>query len=422
LRVIKNKNIQFEDFFNYLPILNGQFKKNGQLRIINKDVFPMTANVSVLPNYLDLTESSDMDQLIQATSTFLNKYLGNSELGLFIFNEDNRTYCNVNQISEELNTFVSSVHKNALIDWLIETGKPKIIPDPISAKINGSSTQYLLYHSREDIKKKLIVLQLDQNLSYNKINHHIDILEHIFRLFFLKSDKMILETEIKQVYKELHVFQSKLSNDFKLSAIGELTSGIVEEILTPLQIIMSNVEFLNSEVSHYPYILNIKNQVKNVENLVNRVLKFANIEDSKVRLNSVNINDILITYHKMISSSLQSEKLECILNLDNNIPSILSNPIYINQILSNIFSLIRNSDKKKGGGILIQTKYLDEKVQLRVILTKKLNDPETDDGIRQEFKLLKNLMTRHEGKISLENLKSSGSTLILSFPLKRKIR
>ena len=74
------------------------------------------------------------------------------------------------------------------------------------------------------------------------------------------------------------------------------------------------------------------------------------------------------------------------------------------------------------GGILIQTKYLNEKIQLRVALTKKLKDLEKDDAICQEYKLLKNLMTRHEGKISLENIKNSGSTLIFTFPLKRRVR
>jgi len=425
LRVIKNKNIQFEEFNNYLPILNGQIKKNGQFRIVSKDDFLPQAN-SAYPNYLDITaESSDIDELIRTTSGFLKKYLGSSEMGLFLFNEDKRNYCEVNQVSTDIKLFVSSVHKDALIDWLIETGKPKILPDPSEAKINGTSTNYLLYHSREDIKKKLIVFKLDQDISDKKVTNHADTLETIFRLFFIKSEKMILEKELKLLYNELHLYQSKLSNDFKLSAIGELTSGIVEEILTPLQIILSNAEFLNSDDSknaNSTFIFNIKDQVKKVGNLVNRVLKFANVEDCKVRLNTVNINDILISYYRMISSSLESEKYECILNLDRNVPSILSNSVYINQILSNVFSLIRNSDKTNSGGILIQTKYMDEKIQLRVLLTKRLKDPEKNDEICQEYKLLKNLMSRHEGTILLENGKNSGSTLILTFPLKRRVR
>jgi K+-sensing histidine kinase KdpD len=423
LRVIKNKNIQFEEFNNYLPILNGQIKKNGQFRLAGKDDFSPPSNNPVFPNYLNITdESSDIDKLIMATSVFMKKYLGNSELGLFIYNEDNRTYCEVNQISNDLKSFVSSVHKDALIDWLIETGKPKILPDPKSTKINGTSTNYLLYHSRQDLKKKLIVFKLDQGISEVKINGHIDIMENIFRLFFIKSEKLILEKELKLLYNELHLYQSKLSNDFKLSAIGELTSGIVEEILTPLQIILSNAEFLNSDDLNSPFLINIKDQVKKVENLVNRVLKFANIQDCKLKLNSVNINDVLVNYFNMISSSLESEKYECLLNLDKNIPSILSNSVYLNQIFSNIFSIIRNSDKSKGGGILIQTKYKDFSIQVRIVLTKKLKDPEKDDDICQEYKLLKNFMGKHEGGIFLENIKNSGSSIILTFPLKRRVR
>ena len=333
-----------------------------------------------------------------------------------------RTYCGLNQISEDINCFVASLHKDALIDWLIESGKPKILPDPRSSKINGTSTNYLLYHSREDIKKKLIVIKLQKNFSENKINSHIDTIENIFRLLFIKSDKMILEKELKLLYNELHIYQSKLSNDFKLSAIGELTSGIVEEILTPLQIILSNTEFLNSDNSNKTFILKIKDQVTKIGDLVNRVLKFANVEDFKVNLYSVNINKILSEYHKMISSSLESEKYECVLNLDRNIPTILSNSIYMNQIFSNIFSIIRNGEKTNGCGILVQTKYMIEKIQIRVALTKKLNDPGKDDETNQEYKLLRSLMTRHEGYIQLENTKNSGSTLILTFPLKRRVR
>jgi len=163
LRVIKNKNIQFEEFNNYLPILNGQIKKNGQFRVITKDDIWALSNTNVYPKYLDITaECADIDELIQATAGFMKKYLLNSEMGLFLYNEDKRTYCVVNQISEELNTFVGSVHKDALIEWLIETGKPKILPDPRSAKINGTSTNYLLYHSREDLKKKLVVFAIEK--------------------------------------------------------------------------------------------------------------------------------------------------------------------------------------------------------------------------------------------------------------------
>jgi hypothetical protein len=423
LRVIKNKNIQFEEFNNYLPILNGKIIKNGHFKLVSKDDILPPLNTPVYRDYLDITAGcSDIDDLIEATSGFFRKYLVNSELALFLYNEDKRNYSGLNLISEDTNSFVDSLHKDALIDWLIETGKPKILPDPRTAKINGTSTNYLLYHSREDLKKKLIVIKLQHNLSEHKINSHIDTLENIFRLFFVKSDNMILEKELKLLYNELHVYQSKLSNDFKLSAIGELTAGIVEEILTPLQIIISNAEFLNSDDSNKIFIFNIKDQVTKIGDLVTRVLKFANVEDCKVSLNSVNINNLLTDYYKMISSSLESEKYECILNLDKHIPTILSNSVYMNQIFSNIFSLIRNGDKTNGCGILVQTKYLNEKIQVRVVLTKKLKDLEKDDETSQEYKLLKNLMLRHEGNIRLENIKNSGSTLILTFPLKRCVR
>lgn len=424
MRVIKNKNIKFEEFNNYLPILNASVKKDGLFRLVSNDDLKYPVNAPVYSNYLDLTaDCNNINDLISATSAFLKKYFGDSELGLFIYSEDKRNYCELTELSDELKLFTANIQRDALVDWLIETGKPKVLPDPNSSKINGSASNYLIYHSREDIKKKLVVIRLSSGVSDIKIQNNIDTFETIFRLLFLKSEKMIMEKELKLLYNDLHVYQSKLSNDFKLSAIGELTSGIAEEILSPLQIILSNAGFLNVDDSNQSVVVNnIKTQVKKVEALVSRVLKFANVEDTCFKLNAVNINEILESYHSMVSSSLESEKYECILNLDKNIPTILSNAVYLNQLLSNIFFLIRNNDKNKGGGILIQTKYADEKVHLRIVLTKKLKNPESDGIMNQEFKLIKNLMNRHEGSIFFENKKNSGSLIVFSFPLKRRVR
>ena len=172
--------------------------------------------------------------------------------------------------------------------------------------------------------------------------------------------------------KNLQTYQAKLSNDFRLSAIGEMTEGIVEDIVTPLQVISSNVDILKNDTEKNIELTQIKSQIKKINSVIGRLVKFADVNQKDVKIQPCNINSIIKDYFHLVKSTLENANLEYILDFEDDLPPVLSHPNYIYQLLTNIFSFIK-SYKTKKGGIIIQSRFKDDNIVLRVISTNQIN-------------------------------------------------
>jgi signal transduction histidine kinase len=289
--------------------------------------------------------------------------------------------------------------------------------------IDGSKSYYLIIPFSGKGKNKGLLLALS---SYSLNDNSIGIysVKISLEMFLYRLEEIEKREELKKAYNDLQVYQSKLTNDFKLSAIGELTSGIVEDVLSPLQVIQSSTEFLrNDNSSGDENVLDTINlQVKKVKTVINRLIKFANTVDAKNKIYPCSLNNIINDFYLMFNSSLKNSNYECVLDLENNIPSLLTNENYINQILANIFYLIK-AGNNKAGGIFIQTKCINEKVSVRFLSTdyfETLNKKTQNSLIDINLKIIKNIMLQHEGEIKYESDRNKGTIINLSFPLKRK--
>jgi len=214
-------------------------------------------------------------------------------------------------------------------------------------------------------------------------------------------------------------YQGKLSNEFRLAAIGELTEGILEEISSPLQVIMSLVDLLDVEDTNSVEIGRIKAQVNKIDRIVKRLVRFANLNHKKLNLQPVDINRAIIDYYKLVESTLKNANIDCALDLQNNLPSILSHPTYINQILTNLFGLIKKKGRK-ANGVIIQTRNKGDNILLRFVTTFPLEQALSEKTLN--VKIIKNLVKKHEGESIFEDTLDSGSVIALSFPLIRKLR
>jgi signal transduction histidine kinase len=237
-------------------------------------------------------------------------------------------------------------------------------------------------------------------------------------------EKLKLTEKLNDTYNELQTYQAKLSNDFRLSAIGEMTEGIVEDIVTPLQVISSNVDIMDGEIEKNIELKQIKSQIKKINNVISRLVKFADVNQKDVKIQPCHVNNIIQDYFHLVKSTLENANLEYILDFEKALPPILSHPNYVYQLLTNIFSLIKGFKAKKGG-VIIQTRFKDDNVVLRVISTSKIDQSNKNNSQVQQnlsISIIKNLMKKHEGQFELGSFESSGAVIVLMFPLKRKMR
>jgi len=371
--------------------------------------------------------SNNAKQIILKVNEFINGVMDFEEADLFFF-DDFRVKLNSVIEPKNLQTteFINRVFSEGILDWVLKENKPQVIPDLREVSSLGSKLNYLLFPVGEGKEPKGVFTLLTKPTYKYEENYEVQLIQLILNIAVPKIELIKKDEELNATYNELHVYQSKLSNDFRLSAIGELTSGLTEDILTPLQVILSAADFLESddETIGNKNLNVIKQQVKKVEAVVNRLVKFADMNDNRLEIRPCRLADVINDYYNFISSSLEAAKIECILNLDENIPSVLSHPDYLTHLLTTIFGMIKTASQN-GGGILLQTKYNNGFVIVRIVTTafiQSLTKEQKTQNDDLNIKMITHLMQNHQGIVEYDAHEKTGSSIVLTFPLKKKIR
>ena len=115
---------------------------------------------------------------------------------------------------------------------------------------------------------------------------------------------------------------------------------------------------------------------------------------------------------------------ECIMDLEDKLPTIISNSGEVNQLLTNIFTLLQ-SEPQNSGGILIQTRVVNEQILLKLISTDYiplLANYEENPSRDLSIMMITRFMEKHSGKVLMDTSPSGGSNISLLFPLKRKLQ
>ncbi len=351
------------------------------------------------------------------------------EITILLIDENTESFYPLIEIKDsKIPERINHYNKEGIINVVFESRKPMILPELDDFTTDGPKLQYFVFPVYEN-KKKHGLLTLFTSVSQTSVTAlDREMIQVLLDLALSKIERVRLKERLNSTYEELQTYQAKLSNDFRLAAIGELTDGIVEDIMSPLQVIMSYVDILGQDNNDTQEIRKIKNQVTKINTAINRLVKFSTLNQKVVKIQPCNINDVIKDYSSLVKSTIANLNLELALDFENNMPSILSHPNYIYQILTNLISMIKNKIKGNGG-IIVQSRYKKDFILLRLISTANLTPydsrkpfQKTGKTIDLNTRIVENLMNKHEGDFTIESYEQSGSTITLYFPLIRKIR
>ena len=432
MRLLKENRREYQPFLSSVEQL--EKSNDGKYKIKVKTNLPLSrAQVNVLSGgnvKIDLLTFSEKlnalnnpDRIVDLFKSEVNRLSFFSETEIFVL-DDKTSECNsINKnCSQKLYYFIKNILKNGILDWVAESRNPKFLPWDIDSAAVKSGLSCLVVPIFNNNRFSGILAALT-NLKYlSEDSFEYRTLVTILNLTFARLDHLRLRDELNKTYSEYQILQSKLFNDFKFAAIGELTSKSIEEIGSPLQVIMSYSDLLQKENPDIDTEATdfIRSQVHTIKEILDRLGNFINHSDSKPKLYSCSLNTAINDFYKVIEHSLKADSYECVLDLEENIPSILSNYNSLKQILINAFSLI-NPLRGTGGGMIIQSRYSKETIIIKMHFTDIIDSAskaEKDFGIN----ILKHLMDKHEGEMRINDDPDSGTNLIFSFPLKRKMR
>jgi signal transduction histidine kinase len=356
---------------------------------------------------------------------FVKKIIFSKEVEIFLFNDSRRNLIPLNSAATQTHiAAVNKAYKDGILDWIYETKKATIIPDLNLLTANGSKLNQIIFpiFDRKVNYGLLSILTPVTKVQDDSLeNQSVQILLSMIIPMIINLRQ---KQSINKLYQELQVYQSKMKNDFDTYAIGELAQGILEEIGEPLQVILSYTNDIENEQTVESEVTDkIKQQVKKISDLAERLVKFSGLNKPQPQKSQpCEINKVLREFIGVIKTTLDNLGLECELDLEENMPPVLSDPKDIKQMLTSIFSIIK-SNSKKGGAIVIQTKYIKEKIVLSVFTTEQLvglsNPEEYNSNIT--VKLINELMKKNEGVVEFNSLPLKGTIIHLIFPMKRKL-
>ena len=433
MKVIKNKYIKFPSLEDSIGRLGVEFKGNSEAKndYNDFDLSPAEQQKRIrfffVMNKLNakFDETFDPEKILEYLQTALKEIIILKSSFFFVFDENSHLKPVSKTTDKNYTSFINKAYQNGILDWMFETKKISVLPDITRREKNTNALSLLVIPLFMENKPYGLYAIATPIASLSSKTYESDVLKMFLALAQSKIEHARQQERISAVYDDLQTLQSKLSNDYKFSAIGELTAGIVEDVMSPVQVILSCTNFIEKEFTQVDKKLTgaITSQIKKIENVIKRLSKFVGAQPTNGNLYPTIINEQIQDYYEVVLSSLKYNNYECILDLDNNLPPIMTQKSYIHQLLTNLFGMVLNSNVE-GGGILGQTKFVSESISLRFIVTDRLNIyAEDNNGNKANLnvKMIANIMKRHQGDVKIINNESGGTTIILNFPVKRKL-
>ncbi len=251
----------------------------------------------------------------------------------------------------------------------------------------------------------------------------------------LKNERDEIESAfavIKDLTEKRHL-EETLQRKEKLTAMGQLASGVAHEIRNPLNAIGMISQRLNKEFQpeegekeYRDLTKTVVNEVRRINEIIKQFLKFA--RPPELDLKRTSIESLIKSVVKLTSAQARERGIEISLKL-NSIPLILIDPNQIKQALLNI---IQNSMEAipGAGEIQIQSKKIDEnqasieisdngigmsQETLSKIFNLYFTTKPTGTGLG--LSLVHQIVSQHDGRIEVESELGKGTRLLIYLPI-----
>lgn len=434
MRLLKENTVKYQSFTNSLQYFTKSPGTSGDLKLISFETHNNRIDQFEKYNYFVqnlmgfnkiVGELQNIPDLHLQLSNFVKKVIVAKEVDLFLYDETQTNLFAINpDVSVAQYNLVNKAQKDGILDWLFETRKPTLIPELNSFSGNGlklTQTLFPIYYNNNKVGV-LSLLGPANKISEESIeNKSVQILIGIVipKIISIKQ-----KTEINSLLSEVQLYQAKMKNELKLYAVGEYAEGILQSILNSLQMIISSVDFLANEYSNVDseIIEKIKDQILRIRELSQRLTKFDEVnKPSDSQLSPCDLNKVVTETYEIAKSTLNNLQIECELDLENELPSIISNQKHLKQVATNLFSLIKRK-AQKGSGVFIQSRLTNDVVVLSFFLTDYMEEINSgaDPMINLTIRIIKELMKKNEGVADFESVPMKGTSIHLLFPLKRK--
>ncbi len=252
-----------------------------------------------------------------------------------------------------------------------------------------------------------------------------------------KNNRLAGSIHVAKDINNEKLLQQQLIQSEKLSAIGELISGIAHELNNPLTGVMGYSQLLqlreDLDSRAKENLHKINNLALRCQKIVQNLLSFARKQKPERKLTDV--NEILEKTVELRSYEFQVNNIEIYRNLDRTLPKTIADAHQLQQVFLNILTNAEQAmlETNGKGTLTIRTKTDTEKSHILVEIKddgpgipeshlNRIFDPffttkEVGKGTGLGLSLSYGMIKEHGGNIYVRSLPDKGSTFFVELPI-----
>jgi len=249
----------------------------------------------------------------------------------------------------------------------------------------------------------------------------------------------VLQTNVKlrDSMKQLQSAQEQLIQAEKLSALGEMISGVAHELNNPLTGVMGYAQLLMGAGESQEVNANLERIHKEAvrcQRIVQNLLGFARGHHPERKL--VDVNDVIRNTIDLRSYQLKVDNVELTVDLAPNLPPVLADAHLMQQVFVNIINNAHQAlmEVKRPGALVVRTREVAGRVRIEFIdngpgipqeKLGKIFDPffttkEIGRGTGLGLSLSYGIVQEHDGQIRVSSVPGEGASFIVDLPAQQE--
>ncbi len=241
------------------------------------------------------------------------------------------------------------------------------LPAPVSAFVRGDEMSswiwVLLWGKDAPIGMMGISREEDREYSSNDEN----LLVAIGRQLATTIEKVRLYEESCRAYDDLRRTQEQLLQSEKMSAVGQLISGVAHELNNPLTAILGYAQLLESEGLNEKaaeFVSKLFKQAQRTHRVVQNLLSFA--RQRKPQKYDVDVCKVLDETLLLRDYDLKVNNIQLVREVGASIPHVLGDPHQLEQVFLNITNNAVDAmlEAGRGGSLTVKVYSEEGKVQI----------------------------------------------------------
>ncbi|MGC2695742.1 MAG: GAF domain-containing protein [Candidatus Angelobacter sp.] len=335
-------------------------RAEDEIRRRNRELYVLN-NIAVTFN-----QSFDLDEILQLIMLQMVELFSTDTAAVYLFDEDinilekKSSYGHLSPWAAESEKvtipaeFIAHVKENhsEIIDQDDFPRLPEVLRRAV--ELEGLSSWLWVVLWRKE--KILGVLATSSRVQREFTRSEEGVMVAVGRQLATTIEKVQLYNETRKAYEDLRLTQEQLLQSEKMSAVGQLISGVAHELNNPLTAILGYTQLLESEKLDprvEEFIVKLRKQAQRTQRIVQNLLSFARQHKPKrvhVDLRTVLEDTIALRDYDLKVNNISVER-----DFEPVLPSVVADPHQLEQVYLNIINNAADAmlDGGRGGRLRI---------------------------------------------------------------------